>query len=260
MRDLLEDLDGQGIDPMRSAQAAMRRPLPKRFYTQVTVGTGEDGLSRVLLDGRAVRTPGKAEIALAGAGLAQLIADEFAAQGETIDPATMPVYRLVNTAIDGVATDMQAVAEDVTRFFGSDLLCYRAEGPDGLVARQREAWDPLLDWMETRIHQRFILAEGVMHVAQPKTTIAAAGAVIAAIGDPVVLAGLHLMTTLTGSAVLALAVLEGEITAQAAWAAAHVDEDWNIAQWGEDAEAKAMRALKWRDMAGAAAAVRAALA
>ena len=257
MRDLLEDLENGGKDPMRSAQAAMRRPLPKRFYTHALAQQGEDGLHRIALDGRAIRTPGKAEIALDSAGLADLIAAEFSAQGETIDPATMPVYRLVNTALDGVATDMQAVAEDVTRFFGTDLLCYRAEGPDGLVARQREAWDPVLDWMEARIHQRFILAEGVMHVAQPRATIAAAGAIIAAIDDPVVLAGLHLMTTITGSGMLALAVLEREITAEDAFSAAHVDEDWNCAQWGEDAEVKAMRALKWRDMDAAAAAVRA---
>ena len=257
MRELLEDLEAGSRNPMKAAQTAMRRPLPKRFYAEVAISQGDDGLHRVTLDGKTVKTPGKQEIALASADIAGMIANEFAVQGENIDPATMPVYRLVNTAFDGVALDMQAVAEDVTRFFGSDLLCYRADQPEGLVVLECETWDPVLDWMEARIHQRFVLAEGVMHVAQPRTTIAAAGAVVGAIADPVMLAGLHVMTTLTGSAILALAVLEGALSAEAAWAAAHVGEDWNAAQGGEDAEAKALRAAKWQDMAAAAAVVRA---
>ncbi len=255
MRDLPDHPYTPPADPVRASQEAMRKHLPKRFYTGVAVHHGDDGRHRVLLDGRAVKTPGRADIALPGHAVAAMLAAEFSAQAETINPATMPVYRLVNTALDGVATDMAAVADDIIRYFGSDLLCYRADGPEGLVERQRNVWDPILGWLEARISARFILAEGVMHVDQPERTIAAAGAMVRAVADPLQLAGLHMMTTLTGSAIIALAVMEGAITPEAAWVAAHVDENWNIERWGEDAEATATRALKWRDMAAAAGVV-----
>ncbi|MCI5073909.1 ATP12 family protein [Oricola sp.] len=232
---------------MVSAQANMRAALPKRFYT--TVETGErDGLHHVLLDGRAVKTPGKAPLALASADAAALIAAEFERQVDVIDPSTMPCYRLANTAVDGVATDMQAVLEDVLRYCGTDLLFYRADSPQALADRQREIWDPVVDWAEGLSGSRFHLAEGVIHVAQPRETIAALGVHLKTVTDPLELAAIHSMTTLTGSALLALAVWKGEIGAAEAWTAAHVDEDWNIAQWGEDAEARARRDKRWAEM------------
>ncbi|MFZ2101494.1 MAG: ATP12 family protein [Oricola sp.] len=254
MRDILSDLDSgpdEARDPMRSAQENMRRPLPKRFYERAETGERE-GAHHVLLDGRAVKTPGKNALAFATPAAAQLIADEFAAQGENIDPATMPCYRLANTAVDGVGSDMQAVLEDVLRYCGTDLLFYRAASPQELADRQRELWDPVVDWADSLAGSRFNLAEGVVHVAQPREAIAAIGVHLNTIRDPLVLAAIHSMTTLMGSAMLALAVWKGELSAQQAWDAAHVDEDWNISHWGEDTEAKMRRANRWAEMEAAA--------
>ncbi|GAB4362181.1 MAG: ATP12 family chaperone protein [Oricola sp.] len=250
MRDILSLADPEGgkkPDPVKSAQASMRKPLPKRFYKQVETGE-RDGAWHVLLAGRAVKTPGRNALALATADAAALVAAEFDAQGEELDPAAMPCYRLANTALDGVAADMQAVLEDILRYSGSDLLFYRAESPRELAERQRELWDPVIDWAEGLAGGRFNLAEGIVHVAQPRETVAALGVHLKTASDPVVLAAIHSMTTLTGSALLALAVWKGELDAAAAWTAAHVDEDWNIAQWGEDAEAKDRRARRWAEM------------
>ena len=242
----------KATDPMRKAQEQMRTPLPRRFYKDVSIEPAGEAFE-VRLDGRPVRTPGRAPLALPTMQAAQLVADEFAAQADVIDPTSMPATRLANTAIDGVSADPQAVLEDILRYAGTDLLCYRAEGPEGLVAKQAELWDPVLDWARTELHLRFFLAEGVMHVAQPRETLAVLGAHLARDLDPLRLAALHVMTTLTGSALLAVAVDAGELDAAAAWQAAHVDEDWNIALWGEDAEAVARRAMRWNDMKAAAA-------
>jgi len=255
MRDILEDMEAGRLlsdaDPVKRAQNQMRTALPKRFYTDVTV-EGDDNGFVVKLDGRAVRTPAKAVLALPTRQSAQIVADEFAAQQDVIDPVTMPATRLVNTAIDGVASEADAVAEDILRFASSDLLCYRADSPEGLVARQNEAWDPILDWASAMLGARFLLAEGVIHVTQPPASIAALRIHLDQRREPVRLAALHLMTSLTGSALLALAVDAEEITAEEAWRAAHVDEDWQIEHWGQDSEAVARRNARWRDMNAAA--------
>lgn len=260
MRDLLNDLEaGHALsdpDPMRRAQIQMRTPLPKRFYKEVAIAEGEGGFV-VQLDGRTVKTPGKAPLVLPTERSARLIADEFAAQGETLDLASMPVYRLANTAIDGVASDPQAVVEDILRFSSSDLLCYRADGPDTLVRRQNEAWDPVLDWARATLGARLGLAEGVIHVEQPREAIAAIGVHLNQRAEPLRLAALHVMTTLTGSALLALAVDFGELDAGTAWTAAHVDEDFQAEQWGQDSEALARRASRKRDMMAAAELIKA---
>lgn len=256
MRDLLNDLEAHNLlsepDPVRRTQGQFKRQLPKRFYKAVSVAPVEQGFA-VHLDGKPVRTPTKALLVLPTADAAELVAQEFAAQEEFIDPMTMPVTRLVNTAIDGVATDPQAVLEDILRFSSSDLLCYRADSPEGLVARQAEAWDGVLDWARASLGARFALAEGVMHVDQPREAIGALGIHLSQRVEPMRLAALHLMTTLTGSALLALAVETGELDAEAAWAAAHVDEDWQIEHWGQDAEAIERRNNRKRDMMAAVA-------
>lgn len=256
MRDLLNDLEsGKHLsdpDPVRRAQNAMRTRLPKRFYERAGVIEGEDG-HVVQLDGRSARTPGGSLQMLPTAAAAALVAEEYAAQGEAIDPVSMPAMRLANTAIDGVASDVQAVSEDILRFASTDLVCYRAESPQALVSRQAEAWDPVLDWAHTNLGARFVLAEGVMHVEQPREALGAVGAHLAQRREPFRLTALHVMTSLTGSALLALAVECGALDVGTAWKAAHVDEDWNIDQWGEDAEAAARRAARHRDMAAAAA-------
>lgn len=255
MRDILNDLEaGRQLsdpDPVRRAQLQMQTPLPKRFYKDVAVAA-EDGGYVVKLDGRGVKTPGKALLLLPSEKAARLVADEFAAQGETMDLASMPIFRLVNTVIDGVANDPQAVLEDILRFSSSDLLCYRADGPDSLVRMQNDAWDPIIDWARSTVGARFNLAEGVIHVEQPRETIALLGAHLNQRADPFRLASIHVMTTLTGSALLALAVDFGELDVETAWNAAHVDEDFQAGQWGQDSEAQARRAFRKRDMMAAA--------
>jgi chaperone required for assembly of F1-ATPase len=164
----------------------------------------------------------------------------------------MPVMRLANTAIDGVARESEAVLEDILRFAATDLLCYRADAPEGLVQRQNAAWDGVLDWARSALSVRMNLAEGVIHVEQPRESIAAIGFHLRPRSDPFRLAALHLMTSLTGSALLALAVEAGAHDAESAWAAAHVDEDWQIEHWGQDSEAMARRANRRRDMFAAA--------
>lgn len=260
MRDILNDIadgqDAQDSDPMRLAREHMKKPMPKRFYDSVAVAPEEGGFA-VHLDGRAVRTPGAARLALPKAAMAQLVADEYAAQAAVIDATAMPVTRLVNTAVDGVANDPQAVTEDILRYAATDLLCYRAESPERLAALQAEAWDPVLDWARAAMGAHFVLAEGVMHVAQPRETLALVSAHMRPRGDPFRLGAMHVMTSLTGSALLAMAVEARAIAPSEAWSAAHVDEDWNIAQWGEDAEATARRRARERDMMGAAALIEA---
>ncbi|MEL7272520.1 MAG: ATP12 family protein [Pseudomonadota bacterium] len=251
MADILGERDSAIPDiKTRVAEPTRESQLPKRFYKTAAVLEEADSFG-VALDKRPVRTPGKALLASTSRDVAQMLAAEWDAQGERIDPMTMPVTRLLNTAIDGVATEMQAVQEDIIRFAGTDLLCYRAEGPDGLVQRQMEQWDPVLDWAQNALNARFELAAGVMHHAQPEATIAAFSTHVGMIDDPAVLAATHVMTTLTGSAIIALAALHGALDLDTSWRLAHLDEDWNIEQWGEDEEAAARRAMRFRDMRAA---------
>lgn len=189
-------------------------------------------------------------------GLAAALAGEWNAQGTHIDPAVMPVTRLVNSAIDGVAPRMDEVRADIASYAGTDALCYRAEEPEGLVTEQNRHWDPVLDWAEQRLGARFALACGIVHVEQPAEALRAVRQMLDDIDEPFRVAGLHVVTTITGSALLALALHGGEFDSEALWAAAHVDEDWNIRQWGEDAEAKARRAKRHQDFQAALLAVR----
>lgn len=231
--------------------------LPKRFYAEASVAEA-DGGHAVLLDGRSVKTPSRRLLVLPTAGLAGGIAAEWQAQRERIDPATMPLTRLANTVIDAVAADPVPVRDDMAKFAETDLLFYRADAPERLVALQRRHWDPILAWAEDLLGSRFLLAEGVMHVAQPPATVAAFRVRLATEADPFRIAALHQMTTLTGSAIIALAVAEAGIDLDAAWAAAHVDEDWNIERWGADAEAASRRARRFAEMRAAATVVGAA--
>lgn len=250
MRDILSDLEHGPIlsdpDPVRRAQILMQTPLPKRFYEQANVAEQESGFA-VHLDDKAVRTPARQVLLLPSAAAAQIIADEFNAQEKVINPTLMPATRLVNTAIDGIAQDPQAVLEDILRFAANDMMFYRADTPEELVQRQTARWDPLIDWAET-LGARFNLAAGVMHIEQPREAIAAFGVHLSAFIHPVALASLHTMTTLTGSAIIALAIAKGHITADEGWSLAHLDEDWTVEQWGEDLEAVARRANRAKEM------------
>lgn len=251
MREILEELSGQPpVDPVERAKELSRRELPKRFYEKVGVEE-RDGGHAVLLDGRPVRTPARRVLAFPSAALAQAAAAEWASQEKTVDPATMPLTRIANSAIDGVADRLAEVADTIAEYAGSDLLCYRADSPEKLVARQNAAWDPVLAWAGARLGRPFSLACGLMPVSQDAVLLAAFRGALDGRG-PLVLAALHTVTTLTGSAVLALSLGEGAFQADAVWSAAHVDEDWNIEQWGEDAEAAARRKARHAEFAAAA--------
>lgn len=246
---------GAERDPLRSVQQSMKRALPKRFYAEATTAL-RDGAHAVLLDGRAVRTPAGAALALPTQAAASLVAAEWAAQGDQIDPATMPVTRLVNSALDGVARDLPGVAADIVKYSGSDLVCYRAGEPEGLVAAQAAAWDPALVFAREKLGARFILAEGVMFAAQPDHAVEAFSRAVDAFATApeaaLRIAALHSMTTLTGSALIAMMVAHGALTIDNAWAAAHVDEDWQMKLWGADEEALAKRAQRFIDAKAAA--------
>lgn len=253
MRDLLND-QAEGLshpDPIRRAQIQMKKPLPKRFYKTVTIRELDEGFS-IELDGKAIRTPARKLLVVATKPLAELLVREWEAQAELIDPSTMPVTRLVNTAIDGVATDTQAVFEDILRFSSSDLLCYRADAPQELVERQKELWDPVLDWAANSLGARFILIEGVMHHDQPPEAISAFSAALRRHDKATVLAALHTITTLTGSALLALAFAERVLSAKNVWSLAHLDEDWTVEHWGSDEEAEERREKRFEDFRAAA--------
>lgn len=254
-----DDRDGKGDGPPKPGlpgREATTKPLPRRFYKTVDVGPANaSGARTILLDGRVARTPGKRELRLASKALAEAVATEWDVQQTTIDPATMPLTRLVNTAIDGVEARMADVAADIVKYAGSDLLCYRADFPEGLALRQRALWDPVLAWVAERHGATFAVANGIMPVTQSDEANRRIAEAVAPL-DPLRLTALHVMTTLMGSALLALAVVGGRLTPEAAWEAAHVDEDWQIAEWGEDAEATARRERRWREMQAASALVR----
>jgi chaperone required for assembly of F1-ATPase len=238
-------------DPIRLAQANMRQPTVRRFYKSAGVGEAEGGGLELTLDGRAARTPGRNRLAAASRPLMERVAEEWTRQGETVDPADMPLTRLLNSAIDGVSRTMEETRADIARYAGSDLLCYRAEASEALAERQRLAFDPILRWAAETLGARFNLTAGVIHVAQPPEALAAVRAALDAVDDPAALAALSVITSLTGSALLALAVARGFLTAAEAWAAAHIDEDFQIEKWGVDEEAQARRAARWREMEAA---------
>jgi chaperone required for assembly of F1-ATPase len=241
-------------DPMRAAQANMRPQPVRRFYQAVEV-TEQDGRFELSLDGRGARTPGRNPLAAVSRALMLEVAAEWERQRETIDPAEMPLTRLLNSAIDGVAHTMADTRADILRYAGSDLLCYRAEEPDELVARQAHAFDPVLRWAAESLGAHFNVTTGMVHVAQPHAALAAIAASLDSYDDPAALAALSVMTTLTGSALLALAIARGFLSAEAAWRAAHVDEDFQAERWGADAEAMARREARWREFEAAATAV-----
>jgi chaperone required for assembly of F1-ATPase len=254
MRDVFSDLSAPPLsdeDPVRRAQIQMKQPLPKRFYKEVSVGETEEGYS-ILLDGRPVKTPGKRVLALPTRAAADLVAQEWRDQAEVINPLKMPLTRLANTAIDGIAAEIDAVFDDIVKFAGTDLLCYRADKPQSLVDMQAAHWDPVVYWAADTFGARFILAEGIIHREQPAEAISAFSSALEKYRSAMELASLHTITTLTGSALITLAFAEGRLMAEESWQTAHVDEDWNILQWGTDAEAEARRKARWIEMKAAA--------
>jgi chaperone required for assembly of F1-ATPase len=252
MRDVFEEIfreeeRAQRLDPTEAARRNMRA-FRRRFYDVVEVRDDPAGFA-IALDGRAVHTPTRRTLATPTRNLAEAIAAEWRAQREFIDPAGMPLTRLANTIIDGVAAAQDEIVAEIARYLGSDLVFYRAAAPAGLVERQALHWDPVVAWARRALGAGFVLGEGVMYVAQPAEAIAAARAAIPR--HPWRLGAVHVITTLTGSALIALALSSRDIEPDAAWAAAHVDEDWNMSQWGRDELGLDRRAFRFAEMMAA---------
>jgi chaperone required for assembly of F1-ATPase len=252
MRDIFTDIfTQQPIDPVEAARRASRAQLKRRFYRQASVVDEAADAFSVRLDDRRIRTPAGTYVLLPTRGLAQAVAAEWQAQQECIDPAGMPLTRLSNTIIDGVVKVCAQIEAEVVKYIQSDFLFYRADTPSGLIARQTEYWDPILAWARNAHGAHFLLAQGVTFVRQPEAAVAAMAAAIPT--DPWRLGAVSAMTTLTGSALIALAVAAGQLSVEAAWTAANVDEDWNMDTWGKDELALQRRASAEAEMRAAAA-------
>ena len=210
MRDIFADIfANEAANAMEAARRSMRPQLRKRFYARSQVGEVPEGFA-VLLDDKPIRTPARRTLAAPVRPLAEAIAAEWEAQREVVNPAEMPLTRLVNSIIDGVADARAPVSAEIAKFLASDLVFYRAQGPEGLLARQERHWNPILDWAHETLGARFVLAEGVVHVQQPEAALASAAKAIPQ--DAWRLGALHSVTTLTGSALIALALLHGRLS------------------------------------------------
>lgn len=223
----------------------------KRFWTQAAAVEGEGGEWRIELDGRPLRTPERARLVVPSRPLAEAIAGEWNSADEAIDPRALPLTGLANAAIDRVGPDKAAFAHGLARYGESDLACYRADGPRALVARQEEHWDRLLSWARRRFDVDFRTTSGIVHVAQPQATVDRLAHAVAAL-DPFRLAGLSPLVTLGGSLLAGLALLEGAMTAEEAWRAVSIDDQWQLEQWGADPEAEAALDSRRRDFVAAA--------
>ncbi|MCC5993646.1 MAG: ATPase [Rhodobacteraceae bacterium] len=223
----------------------------KRFWKEVSIAQTPDGFG-LALDGRAVKTPAKAALIVPTRALAQMLVAEWQAQGDVVDPATMPATRAANAAIDKVRGQKAEVAELLAAFGDSDLLCYRAEGPDGLLEREARAWDPLIDWAAHRYGTRPLVCHGVMHRPQPDALLNSMRADIDRLGV-FELTAFHDLVAMSGSLIIALAALDRFDTAEALWQISRIDEDWQIEQWGADEEAAALTAGRRRAFLDAAA-------
>lgn len=222
----------------------------KRFWKAAAAVSGS-GTWTIELDGRPVRTPARALLAVREEALAQAIAAEWRDAGATVDPRVMPMTGLANAALDRVADDPAAFAAGLAKYGESDLLTYRAENPEALVVRQQTYWDPLLAWARRRYDVDFVITQGITFVPQASATLARLSHAVAS-ADPFMLAGLSPLVTIGGSLVAALAVLEQAVPAADAWAAVSVDEAWQLEKWGSDAEAEAALENRRRDFMNAA--------
>jgi chaperone required for assembly of F1-ATPase len=244
-----EPFDDRPDGPMEAARRSVRPVLRGRFYAKVATAPVAEGYA-VRLDDKPVRTPARRVLAAPSLALAEAIAAEWDAQRDLIDPAKMPLTRLANSIIDGVAGQSEPVAAEIAKYLQSDLLFYRATSPAELAARQRRHWDPILAWAEQDLGARFDCTEGVTYIGQPQAALAAARAAIP--NDPWRLGATHVATTLTGSALIALAMARGFLSADAAWRAANVDEDWNMEQWGRDELALERHDFRFAELKAAA--------
>lgn len=208
----------------------------RRFYKDVSV---TDDLA-IALDGRPVKTPLKAPLRLPTRALADAVAAEWAGQGEEIKPATMYLTKLANTAIDRVGIHREAIESEVLDYANSDLVCYRTDRPPDLVALQLRNWNPIVDWARTDLDAPFEVTSGIIHLPQPEAALSAFSMALKSLSD-FELSAFYTIMTLTGSAIISMMLARRAITPDAAWTAAHVDEDYQIEHWGEDDEARDRR-------------------
>ena len=215
----------------------------KRFWTEAVAEPCEGGF-RVRLDARLVKTPSKADLILPTLEMAMAIAAEWDAQTGLVEPQTMPVTRAANSAIDKIVPQFDEVACLLAAYGASDLICYRAEGPQALVARQAAAWDPLIDWSAIALQAPLVATAGVMHIVQPDQSLARLASLVTSL-DPFRLAGIHDLIAISGSLVLALAITHRHVTAEQGWALSRIDESWQQELWGIDDEAADLAAYRY---------------
>lgn len=245
MREILEDAQAHIEDGYGRAQKHQKQQLPKRFYKEASVGERDGGFA-ILLDGKNIKTPGKVNVVVPSEELANLVAKEWAAQEKEIDPATMPLTRLVNTIVERGNEALDDVKAEIVKFAGNDLLVYRADSPQELVDLQTKHWGGALEAFSKRYDVSFNVITGVMHQDQPAEVQARIGEIIAHYSDFEACSTMSI-TSITGSAVLAIGLKEGLFTPAQVLETAYVDEDYQAQHWGEDAEATRMRAFKRQD-------------
>ena len=231
-----------------SKAKAENRPLPKRFYSEVAIDPVDEGW-RILLDGRPVKTPAREILLAPGEALADAMAAEWQAQETEINPFSMPLTRLAHVALDRMDQVRDGAADEIARFAGTDMLCYRSDLPD-LARRQAEAWDPYLDWAARELDAPLHKAQTILPIEQPEASIEALRAHALTL-DNWRLTGLASAVPLTGSAVLGFALLKGRITGEAAFETAQLEQDYQAETWGEDSEAADMAANRRRDLLAA---------
>lgn len=245
MREFLDDAHAHRDDGYGRAQATEKRELPKRFYKDALVVPTEDGFA-VALDGRIPKTPGMKPVAVPHEAIAAALAEEWRAQGEFIDPATMPLVRLVNSAVEAGDESKQALRAEILKYVANDLLLYRADTPESLVRRQEEVWDGALVALARRFGVAFQPTVGIVHQPQPPATLAKLEAVLE--DEPLLpVTAMNAVMNITGSGLLAIALRHGLLGPDEVWVAAHVDEDHNIRLWGEVDEITTRRAKRRKE-------------
>jgi chaperone required for assembly of F1-ATPase len=245
MREFIDEAHNHRDDGIGRAQAAAKRELPKRFYKEVAVKPMEGGYA-VGLDGRIPRTPGMKHVVVPSEALASIMAGEWAAQGEFIDPETMPMVRLVNSAVEAGEEAMPALRAEIVKYAGNDLLLYRADAPESLVRRQEEIWDSMLVKLARRFGVSFQPTIGIVHQPQPAATLRRLDDALEGEGL-FALTAMNAVMSITGAGLLALALRHGLATPEEVWVAAHVDEDHQIGLWGEVEEITERRAKRRKE-------------
>lgn len=221
----------------------------KRFWEMARIVETPRGLA-VHLDARPVKTPARAEMIVPTPALAEAIVAEWNAQGDLVDPLSMPLTRGVNAAIDKVAPQHREVAEMIAAYGATDLLCYRATGPEGLIARQSEGWDPMLAWAREALDAPLRVTSGVIPVPQPARSLAVLRDLVGGL-DPFRLTALHELVALSGSLILGLAAAHDSAPPEEIWHLSRIDEDWQAGLWGVDDEAATLALAKRTDFLSA---------